>query len=273
MHHQSDRMAIFAVLGLLISPLALARGQEPAPADAAPPPADVSQLPQPEPVPEVTLAPTLPTSPVRRGIEEPNVRMVDASLLPRDKEGIWVLDFAFKPVRMVTVEIPGKGRKQVHYLLYRVTNRTGEPRMFVPQFTMITRTGDRPGDTVKRLEDGVIPQAVKVIQAREIPENPVPLLGAVQSTGIIPTAGEKEGIDDAVYGVAVWDNVDPEADAFSIYVRGLSDGYQQVSAPDGGEPTTKYKTLRMDFTRPGDARKLNEREIFLADPPYEWIYW
>ena len=41
----------------------------------------------------------------------------------------------------------------------------------------------------------------------------------------------KEGIDDAVYGVAVWEGVDPKADRFSIYVRGLSDGYQVVTRP------------------------------------------
>ena len=31
-----------------------------------------------------------------------NVQMVSAALLPRDKDGIWVLDFAFKPLRIKT---------------------------------------------------------------------------------------------------------------------------------------------------------------------------
>src|SRR5262245_25232418 len=38
------------------------------------------------------------------------------------KPGIWVLDFAYKPVRVRTVEIPGKGRRQIYYLYYRVVN-------------------------------------------------------------------------------------------------------------------------------------------------------
>ena len=91
-----------------------------------------------------------------------SLRMVDASLLPRDKEGIWVLDFAFKPLRIRTVELPGKGRRPVHYLYYKVVNRTGKPRMFVPQFTLVT-------DTDKRYEASVSPQAVKQIQNREDP--------------------------------------------------------------------------------------------------------
>ena len=70
-----------------------------------------------------------------------NVQMVNTSLLPRDKQGIWVLDFSFKPLRIVTVDIPGKGRRQIHYLYYKVVNRTGKPRMFVPQFIMVNENG------------------------------------------------------------------------------------------------------------------------------------
>lgn len=220
-------------------------------------------LESPPPIPEVKLGPTLPTVPVRKGFPGYNVQMVDASLLPRDKEGIWVLDFAFKPVRIITAEIPGKGRRQIHYLYYRVINHTGKPRLFVPQFSLVTDTG-------KRYEDTVLPQAVRTIQARE--DLTVPLLGAVNIMGTIPES-TKEGIDDAVFGVAVWEGVDPKADRFQIYVRGLSDGYQTIKAPDVEKPIVRYKTLRIDFLRRGDERNLTEKEIQLLDPPYEWVYW
>ena len=65
----------------------------------------------------------------------------------------------------------------------------------------------------------------------------------------------------------------PRSDRFSIYVRGLSDGYKEFSRRSGGKPTVKYKTLRIDFIRRGDERNLHEKEIQLADPPYEWVYW
>ena len=42
---------------------------------------------------------------------------------------------------MIEVEIPGKGRRMVHYLYYRVVNRTGKPRRFVPQFTLVDDKG------------------------------------------------------------------------------------------------------------------------------------
>ena len=166
-------------------------------------------------------------------------------------------------MRIRTVEIPGKGRRIIHYLYYKVVNRTGSPRMFVPQFIMVN-------EDEKKIEDQVIPEVIPLIQSREDPS--VPLLGAVNIMGVIPPS-TKPDVDDAVFGVAVWDKWDTKADRFHIYVRGLSDGYKEVAAPSGGKPTVKYKTLRIDFIRRGDERNLSEKEIELNDPPYEWVYW
>jgi len=230
------------------------------------PPAPPLPLQPPPKIEEVTLVPTLHTIPVAHDRRSFNAQMVNTSLLPRDKDGIWVLNFSFKdvpPLRIRTVEIPGKGRRQIKYLYYKVVNRTGSPRMFVPQFTMVNELG-------QKFEDQVIPQAVPPIQSREDPT--IPVLGAVNIMGTIPPS-TKPDVDDAVFGVAVWDKWDPKADRFSIYVRGLSDGYKEVPAPSGGKPTVKYKTLRIKFLRRGDERNLSEKEIELDDPPYEWEYW
>jgi hypothetical protein len=266
-----------AVLGIL-SPLAGSTlGQDAAtppqdPAAAAPAapsapaaPAD-EPLPQPPAIPQAQLGPTLTTIEVNKNEPEFNVQYVKAGVLPVDAGGIWVLDFAFKPLRMQSVEILGKGRRRVYYLFYRVVNNTGEPRMFVPQFTLTTDTG-------KRYEDSVLPQAVDLIKAREMPELTLPLRGSVDIVGYLPPSGKKKGVDDAVYGVAVWESVDPEADKLSIYVKGLSDGFQEAAAPNNGEPATLYKTLRIDILRPGDKHNPSERELRLAEPPFEWVYW
>ncbi len=218
---------------------------------------------RPEPIPDYKLDRTLKTIPVPRDRGMFNVQMVDASLLPRDKKGIWVLDFAFKPLRLRTVEIPGKGRRQVHYLYYKVVNRTGAPRMFAPQFVKVN-------EKQERFEDEVVPEAIPVIQKREEPS--IPLLGSVDVVGMLPPS-TKPNVDDAIYGVACWERWDARSDRFSIYVRGLSDGYVEVPNQSGGKPIARYKTLRIDFIRHGDEKNLNEKEIQLADPPYEWVYW
>jgi hypothetical protein len=254
---------VVLLFGLAVIGPAISHAQEAAPAaEPAPAKPPVPARESPPPIPEVALVPVLPTTPVRKGTPGYNVQMVDASLLPRDKEGIWVLDFAFKPVRLRTIDTD-KGRRTIHYLYYRVVNHTGKPRTFVPQFSLVTDTG-------QRLEDAVIPQAIPIIQARE--DASVPLRGAVDIMGIIPPSA-KEGIDDAIFGVAVWDGVDPKADRFRIYVRGLSDGYQLIQPTDGSKPVVRYKTLQIEFIRRGDERDLNEREIQLSDPAYEWVYW
>ncbi len=264
MSYTPKRMILTAfAAAALLSGRPPARAQAPEKAKKPAAPEAQAELEHPKPIPVANLLPVLPTVPTRKGALNFNVQFVDAALLPRDKQGIWVLDFAFKKLRMKTVEIPGKGRKQIHYLYYRITNHTGKPRELVPQFTLVTDTG-------KRYEEAVLPDAVKLIQAREAMETK--LLGAVDIAGVIPPS-TKDGIDDTVFGVAMWEGVDPHADRMSIYVRGLSDGYKEVPAPDGGKPTAKYKTLRIDLIRRGDARNLNEKEIELREPPYEWIYW
>ncbi len=221
------------------------------------------QIILPKDVPDEKVVPNLRTIPVRHDRRGFNYQMVNTALLPRDKEGIWVLDFAFKPLRIRTLDLPGKGRRPVYYLYYKVVNRTGKPRMFVPQFIMVNEGG-------KKFEDQVIPEAIPLIQAREDPT--VPVLGAVNIMGIIPPS-TKQGVDDAVYGAAVWERWDPKSDRFSIYVRGLSDGYKELPNPAGGKPIVKYKTLKIDFIRRGDERNVSEREIELNDPAYEWVYW
>lgn len=257
--------------------------------------AQPADLEKPAPIPEATLGPTLKTIPVLRSAPLRNLIVVDPTLLPRDEiarrnsmiigvepeqlpedsQKFWVLDFAFKPIRILTVETP-KGRRMIYYLYYRVINHTGRARMFVPQFTLVTDDG-------KFFDDQVLPRAVedverrerskalRVIEAREDPTTP--LLGAVEIIGVLPPSAPKQGVDDAVYGVAIWEVNDDiaRADSFQIYARGLSNG----SFPDkldDNTPIVRYKTLRIDFASPGDERDRNESEIRLLDPPYHWEY-
>ena len=208
-----------------------------------------------QPVRSSELDRTLKTRSIPRDRLASGVQIVDTSLLARDKPGIWVLDFRFKPLRIRTVDIPGKGRRQIHYLYYTVVNRTGKPRKFAPKFIMVNEQSEK-------FEDEVVPEAIPSVQVREDPT--IPVSGALDVIGTIPLS-TNPNLDDALYGVACWEKWDPKPDRFSIYVRGLSDGRVEVPTAGGGKPMAKYKTLRIDFVRRG--------EIQLADPPYEWVYW
>jgi len=257
------------VLGVLSLPwCGAAVGQAPQPAAGAD-----GEFPAPAPIPVVNLGPTLRTHPIRRtngGYQnlvtnktQFNEKWIDASVLPRDKKGIWVLDFAFRPLRITTVE-DERGRRDVHYMYYQVINKTGEPRMFVPQFTLVTDTG-------RRYEDTVLPKAVSQIKMREDP-TVAKLYGAVDVMGMVPPSN-KQAVEDAVFGVAIWEGVDPHADKLTVFVKGLSDGYRMDPGADAAaKPLTRYKALQIDFLRRGDEHDLHEREITLSDPPYDWTY-
>src|SRR5690348_11956943 len=85
---ESIRTVLFALLiAALGVPATRAQDQD----KEAEPRAKAEELPPPPPIPPFQLAPTLPTMTVPHGQPLYNVQMVDASLLPRDKEGIWVL--------------------------------------------------------------------------------------------------------------------------------------------------------------------------------------
>jgi hypothetical protein len=206
----------------------------------------------------------LPTVTVREGSNRGfNQRIIDESRELRSRKGAsvldsgyWLLDFTFKPLRWQTIEMPCGRHADVLYLYYRVVNRTGRSRAFVPRFTLVT-------DGDQRKEELVLPSAVRVIQEREDPS--VHLLGAVSIDGEIPPSTEV-GTEQAVFGVALWEGIDRRVRNFHVYVQGLSDGYQLASSRNGVEPSVRYKTLRLDYFRRG-------RTIIPADPPYEWIYW
>jgi hypothetical protein len=207
--------------------------------------------------------PVLPTIEVPRDRQTVISRMVDASLSSREEQGTWVLDFAYKPLRIKTADLPGRGKRKIYYLYYRVINRSGAPRRFAPQFIMVNDKGEK-------FEASIVPEAVAAIQMRE--DATIPVLGRARTMGILPPS-TKPDVDDAVYGVVTWDNWDQNADRFSIYIRGLSGGYQVIEAPSRGKRSVQQKSLKIDFIRQRGQRNIHQREIQLADPPHEWVYW
>jgi hypothetical protein len=206
------------------------------------------------------------------------------------------LEFSFKPLRMIYVDVPqpsGKmQRKLIWYMVYRVRNvgaalkpvakettklgeetyatyateKVAKPIRFLPQFVLESH------EYKKAYLDRVIPVATAAIQMREDPNRK--LLNSVQIAKTpIPVSTDREA--DGVWGVATWVDVDPRLDFFSVYVQGLSNAYKWVD-PEGvyqkGDNLGKgrqfvRKTLQLNFWRPGDAINPTEEEIRFGTPP------
>jgi hypothetical protein len=90
-------------------------------------------------------------------------------------------------------------------------------------------------------------------------------------------------VGETLWGVAMWEEVYPRIDRFSIYVYGLTNAYKWKDEPGAYKPndaigvgrTLARKTLKLNFWRPGDEYFEHEDEIRYGYPgevDYEWVY-
>jgi hypothetical protein len=221
---------------------------------------------------------------------------------------VWQLEFEFKPVRMIYVDIPQPSgrmqRKLIWYMVYTVKN-TGKvlvpiqdqelsyeksltdkqkvfqikneekPVRFFPEFLMEASNRLKPGDGFTKVyPDRVIPVAVGPIQMREDPNRK--LLTTVEISREI-------AVGETLWGVATWEDIDPRIVRFSIFIAGLTNAYRWKDVPGeykAGDPIGKgrqlfKKTLRLNFWRPGDEFFEHEEEIrygIPGQPDYQWVY-
>lgn len=208
---------------------------------------------------------------------------------------IWGLEFSFKPLRLLQVELPDQtGKLQpklVWYMVYQVRNpgttlvptldEEGRPKVepsskpvrFVPRFVL------EATDLKVRYPDRILSTVIPAIERRESP--PKPLLDSVAiSRQPIPPSTPEE--DHSLWGVVTWVDVDPRTDILAVYVFGLTNSYlwrdDQVPTAGGQARTVRrfaYKVLKLDFWRPGDEFSADESEIRYGlprKPPYTWLY-
>ena len=192
---------------------------------------------------------------------------------------------------MITIDLPGRdgsvASRQVWYLVYYVKNNgrqlnpapqkdaqgnetfTTEPVdhtvRFFPSFVIQCH------DVGQAYLDQVLPAAVERIRLREDPRRMLHNSVSISEVNI-PVSTESE--DRSVWGVATWVGVDPRSDFFSIYVQGLTNAYRwqdpenafQPGDPPGTGRRLSFKTLQLNFWRPGDAIDPNEREFRFGVP-------
>ena len=225
------------------------------------------------------------------------------------RRDVWALEFRFKPVRILDVDVPqptGKmQRKPIWYLVYSVTNRGKVMQQFAqpdgtfklgfddkvsepvaqPDGTVKPQSVEKPVffvpefllesiNTGKRYPDRVIPVAMAAIRLREDPNR--------QFYNSVEIARElKRG--ETVWGIATWEDIDPKTEQFSVYVAGLTNAYTWDDQPgvlQKGDPLGKgrqlwRRTLKLNFWRPGNQRDLDESQIRFGvprQPEYVWTY-
>jgi len=201
-----------------------------------------------------------------KAVEANDPDAVDPNTIKGEK---WTLDLKFDQPEPIVVTTPGNDREVYWYVVYTVTNNTGQAREFVPTFTHYA-------DTTAVRRAGLYPtvfDAIKRSRKIRFLENAVAMVGKV-----LP------GEDNARTGVAIFAPLDRETDRFTIFVEGLSGEYIQktdlAGKPEGPLPPAAApkdfdkpddakvrlrKTLAIEYWLPGDKWWLNlDRPVFVT---------
>jgi hypothetical protein len=199
-----------------------------------------------------------------------NERDIEPQVHAFDKPGNWTLTFRFKDPRIITVDVPGRGRKIVWYMWYQIINNTGEPRFFIPDIELVTH------DYESVHPDEVMPAVQAEIIKIEDPTGKLDIKNSVTIYRQPIPISKPLAYPRTITGVAIWTDVydrAPKTNRFSIFVSGLSDAWRQDPAPkDGGpRPPTRRKTLQLNFQRLGDDIQNDANAIRWVDNP-SWIY-
>ncbi|MEI7686158.1 MAG: hypothetical protein WCL32_14125 [Planctomycetota bacterium] len=211
----------------------------------------------------------------------PNEREVKTTPAKASSTDLWTLDFRFKDPRIIKVNIPGRGTRIVWYMWYQVINRSEKPVRFQPIFELVTH--EHPAV----YQDEILPTAEEAIRKLEDPSAYLNIKNSYSiGLNFIPISkAPEEAFPRAVTGVAIWDASPADlknregskkdlsdSSQFSIFVRGLSNGFVVVDPPAPGlPPLTREKTLQLKFRRTGDRYSTDSRDMVFL-PPAEWTY-
>ena len=156
----------------------------------------------------------------------------------------WEIEIHLETPQAIEVAVSGEGGvKRFWYLRFTVTNQTGEDRIFVPECTLYTDTGQ-----ILRAGQNVPTTVFKAVQ--KLYNDPL----LTDLTGV--TGKLLQGEDNAKTGVAIWPDFDPTAGMIDIFIGGLSGETAQVQLP------TPIQVTEMDAK--GDLRVVEKDKAILS---------
>jgi len=227
-------------------------------------------------------------------------RDADAPLLGPGFPSLWIAEVQIKPLRLLRVnwKEDGANRQEiVRYLMYRVilrdytdlagpekpeleakladienrpvNNRAEELTrpLRLPKFLLQAEELD--GTVVAAWPDVIHRGIQQAIFERELGRRGVEAkllnsVEALQEIGEPVAADDPDTLDRALYGVAIWRNVDDRADFFTVYMSGFSNAYR-ITQDDEGNNVFEEKVIVQKFARPGDEFLQEEMEFRLID--------
>jgi len=192
-----------------------------------------------------------------------------ASPRPGTRPTAWQLDIDFHDPQPITVRLPGDEADTTYwYVLYTVTNNSGQDIPFYPTFVIVT---DRL-DTIEG-GDGISPTVVDAVKARhrqvyQFFMYPAEVYGTL-----------RQGEDNALTSAVVFQPPDPAVNQFTLLIGGLSGEIVRIKnrafdvaageSPDNARFLMLRKTLAADYHIPGDLETRGTAEPMRVD--LKWV--
>jgi len=183
----------------------------------------------------------------------------------------WELNFKFQDLKRIKVTVPGQKERTYWYMIYSVTNNTGQDVMFYPEFTLVTdKLQVVPG--MVDVEPEVF-NAIKKQYKATYPwlEHPSKVIGKLL-----------QGKDNTRDSVMIWPDFDVKASSVDVFIGGLSGEMLSVPNPTfvaGKSDPNKVpevfvlrKTLVIHFALPTDpANRERISPSRKGQEPVEWV--
>jgi hypothetical protein len=180
--------------------------------------------------------------------------------------GVWQLDLELHGApQQISMILPGETQpSRFWYLLYTITNPSGQDIDFYPQFDLYTNTFKL---YPAQLHNRPVFQEIRRLYARTIP---------LLEPQHLVTSRILQGADNARDSVAIFPDFDPNATSVRLFVAGLSNEVVRLelpvsTAPEAEQPETVLlrKTLALHYQVPGDPVNLADRVMLYRDR--EWV--
>ena len=169
----------------------------------------------------------------------------------------WQLEFKYGPMKQIRLVLPGQSQPQTFwYMPYTVTNNTGRDVDFYPRSYIFTDTGQ----LIEAMQgvDALAYPAIAKLLGRELLEEELLIRGKLL-----------QGQENARESVIIWQNFDPQAIAFKVFISGLSNETVWVKDPMTGKKLSLAKTLQLSYGLGGDRDISAELTAQRLDE--EWI--
>jgi len=194
----------------------------------------------------------------------------EAAPKPKAVSAAWQLDFRFKDPQRLVLNVDGTDRPQTFwYIIYTITNNTGQDVIFHPEFELMTDTMQ-----VLRANVGIDPVVFDTIRQLHRPtypwlQRPTAVVGKIL-----------QGMDNARDSIAVWPDFDPNASSFDLFIAGLSGEITSVPNPlyDPNQPQKHpprfvlRKTMKVRYCLPSEPATQGRAVPFrCGTPQVQWI--